>query len=651
MILEESEEIISFDGGRWGWWFRFEMGHPRRGHFIDSPVAGLSVETPTYEGITGEDAAFDYFPGESVDISLGSIFLGSAVADHKISPLDIFSMADTEDNRVINMARLLQSLDVDGEPQGGINITPEVVDSFEQAMDDLYLIEIDFAYDYQVDAIIDSTISNALALDPQIVLLEQTAEDAKAHLDKSLNNSMFRKNISKTADLASSKAKMNIMPVWFPARKADGETIVIEYFDELDNSIRTATEAKPIIVTYTDADPETGAPDVWAAISRDDGNTWKLKNLSRSGDRSSFTLANGEPYYGATKKPVFQVKGNRILVAWSSKFAKGGKPGYAIKADDPLTEDVEESDDYPYPYDDPSYEDDIWGVAGPQRSHDYTDEGFPEVGEVPYTALWVCRGLILTDKELTTAVPFNDGTHTVGEIVWFKPERVTSGRRDVNQIFVGAASGAGFAMVWQEDPNGVKPGKAVGPGPGWGGATTSHKTDIWYSYLTWGNHSKVDTNFIAGGDPDHELDRFERPKALVPMSLLIRLSDNDVVNTDNIMVELDTSGYPVTGANGNYIPTTNPNAENVEADADGTHRYAYEISGLIDKDRNIELNGEPIVKDGWYEFTNNQDETKLVAVTTDGRLLDGDTGASRGNIFLQPYTNANGKKSAWAIIT
>jgi len=46
-ILEESEEVVSFDGGRWGWWFRYEMAHPKTGHFVDSPVAGLSVETPT----------------------------------------------------------------------------------------------------------------------------------------------------------------------------------------------------------------------------------------------------------------------------------------------------------------------------------------------------------------------------------------------------------------------------------------------------------------------------------------------------------------------------------------------------------------------------------------------------------------------------
>jgi len=277
----------------------------------------------------------------------------------------------------------------------------------------------------------------------------QSAEDAKAHLEETVSNTMFRKNVSKTPELGSSKAKMNIMSVWFPALAANatatdtdnnGEIEVdeypkpttIEYYDENGDPIRTADTAKPIIITYTDEDPTTGAPDVWAAISRDDGNTWKRKNLSRSGDLSSFTTESGKVYYGECKKPVFQVKGNKILVAWSSKYARGGKPRYAIKVDDPSTEIIEDD----YEYDDDYYVDDFWGVGGPQLSHDYTEDGYPEVGEVPYSVLWTCRGVIATQKDIDAGIG-----EFVGDIVWFKPERVTSGRRDVNQIFVGAASG------------------------------------------------------------------------------------------------------------------------------------------------------------------------------------------------------------------
>jgi hypothetical protein len=789
----------------WGW-FTYEMAHPKVAHVIDSPVGGLSYEGPTQSGTTDETGSLDYFPGERVKLLLGSVLLGEPLADHKVTPLDIFEQSDIDDPRVINMARFLQSLDVDGDPQGGITITEEVVKAFESTMGGQETIN--FSDGLEVEGIIQGTIDTVLATNPESPMVAQSAEDAKAHLEDTLNNSMFRKNVSKTPEFGSSKAKMNVMTVWLPALKANGEPAeytdkatgeVIEgvpYFDEEGNRIRTATEAKPIVVTYTDADPETGAHDTYAAISRDDGSTWKRKNLSRSADLSSFTLANGESYYGATKKPVFQVKGNKILVAWSSKFARGGMPRYAIQVcpdsdgdgiPDPCVvckgDDENEHCEPDYTHDDPYYTDDIWGVGGPQRSHDYTEDGFPEVGEVPYSALWIARGLILTNTDLEKS-PFNsvnsDGEplYALGDIVWFKPERVTSGRRDVNQIFCGAASGAGFGLIWHEDPEGLRPGRAVGPGPGWGGATTNHKTDIWYSYIAWGDHTKIDSNFVAGGDPEHDLDHITRPKALVPMSLPVRISDNDVLNRKNMGLdetttadaisytdanltrcvkfegglsiaepgspEAETADYTVlravpadhyssmnctnchvpygtepmgeTPTQGAPIPLVVVNAETQDylggftngdcvschyshivprdrviamapgtdeatkiaecsakggiwkdgsdggeiVDAyypyegypyifeasdinDGTHRYGLAVEGLL-------TNAEQPTPQ-FYTFENNAGNETSVAITTDGRLLDGDTGASRPNLFLQPYVNAAGKTSAWAIIT
>ena len=626
-----------YEGDQWGWWLSYEMAHPKRGHFIDSPVGGLNFSTPTGFGVTDESGGFDYFPGERVNLWVGSVYLGSPLADHKISPLDIFESADTDDPRVINMARLLQSLDADISPQDGINITGDVTACLDQAVGALGLMGVDFADDGQVQTVIQWTINQCAGV---VGLSEVSAEDAKANLDRSLDSSMFRKDISRSPELTSSKSKLNIMSVWFPALKANNDPVDyaqytddngdehygIPYYDEDGNLIRVAPDAKPVVVAYTDGVYPTGAEDIFAAISRDDGTTFKRMNLSRAGDRSSFTLANGEAYFGQAKKPVFQVKGNNILAAWTSKFCNGGKPGYAILADDPDTVENEGDD---YIHDDPYYTEDIWGVGGPQRSVDYTDQGFPEVGEVPYSCVWVARGVIATQANLDNGL----GVY-VGDIVWFKPERLTSGRRDANQVFMGASDGAGFAIAWQEDPGGLRPGSAAGPGPGWGGATTNHKTDIWYSYITWADFAKVDVNFQPGGDPEHDIEG--RPKALVPMSLPVRLSDNDTVNTDNLMVELDGNINPVVDADGNWIPVINPETD---GDGSGTHAYGYVNEGLCED---------------FYEFTNEQLALKKVCITADYRLLDGDTGASRPNLFLQTYTktlpDGTTVKSAWAIM-
>ena len=251
----------------WGWWFDYEMAHPKRGHFIDSPVSGLQFQSRTHEGVTGSDGAFDYFPGERVDLSIGSVFLGSPLAAHKISPLDIFENADTEDNRVINMARLLQSLDTDGKAQDGITITEDATACLDQTMLDLGLTEVDFANDLQIETVIQGTVDLCAA--EGIALSNVSAEDAKEHLDKSLDSTMFRKNVSRTPDLSSSKSKLNIMGVWFPALKANGDPAMftdanggeiygIPYYDENGDLIRVANEAKPIVVAYTDGVEETG---------------------------------------------------------------------------------------------------------------------------------------------------------------------------------------------------------------------------------------------------------------------------------------------------------------------------------------------------------------------------------------------------------
>jgi hypothetical protein len=69
-------------------------------------------------------------------------------------------------------------------------------------------------------------------------------------------------------------------------------------------------------------------------------------------------------------------------------------------------------------------------------------------------------------------------------VMWSKPERLTSGKRDANLPAVDCANGAGCILTWQEDPEGLRPGQGLGPGEGWSGAVANGKTDIWYSYIS-----------------------------------------------------------------------------------------------------------------------------------------------------------------------
>ncbi len=182
---------------------------------------------------------------------------------------------------------------------------------------------------------------------------------------------IFRKNVSKTPLLASNKAKLNIMGVYVPAMKADGTLLQDRAEDGsclIGTEIDELCQTKPIVTAYVDEIEGTGAQDVFLAISRDDGASWKRKNVSKTAERSSFNLADGTAYPGDSRKPVFQVKGNGILVAWSDKFCKAGRPAYAeILTDEEGNPILDESGDEIRVFDD------LYGVAGSQGSVNYDE--------------------------------------------------------------------------------------------------------------------------------------------------------------------------------------------------------------------------------------------------------------------------------------
>jgi len=101
---------------------------PSIGVFNDSLVAGLHYETPTYTGTTNSAGEYEYLPGESVTFSVGGIVLGSSVAGPVITPLSLVPGASDATHPVVtNIVRLLLTLDDDGDPDNGINISADAI--------------------------------------------------------------------------------------------------------------------------------------------------------------------------------------------------------------------------------------------------------------------------------------------------------------------------------------------------------------------------------------------------------------------------------------------------------------------------------------------------------------------------------------------
>lgn len=82
------------------------------GRFIDGPVEGLRYESGALTGTTGTRGEFLYEEGNTVQFYIGSLALGRPTPGKAVmSPLDLVEGGTLDNPAVINMARLLQSLD------------------------------------------------------------------------------------------------------------------------------------------------------------------------------------------------------------------------------------------------------------------------------------------------------------------------------------------------------------------------------------------------------------------------------------------------------------------------------------------------------------------------------------------------------------
>jgi hypothetical protein len=96
------------------------------GIFLDSAVSGLNYKTTTQSGKTNELGEFSFQSDETITFSIGNIELPSTAASLYLTPLDLFQTTNINQIEVVNLLRLLQSLDSDGDASNGIEITETV---------------------------------------------------------------------------------------------------------------------------------------------------------------------------------------------------------------------------------------------------------------------------------------------------------------------------------------------------------------------------------------------------------------------------------------------------------------------------------------------------------------------------------------------
>jgi uncharacterized repeat protein (TIGR01451 family) len=152
-------------------------------------------------------------------------------------------------------------------------------------------------------------------------------------------------------------------------------------------------------------------------------------NLSGTAQLSSMqTDWNGDgnrtSYYGDSDNSHMFSSGNHVVISWGDKYCPGGQ----------------------------------------QRSVTYLEFNSREI---PMSCVYVAHA-----------------TNNFAQLTDWTVNRLSDGSRDVKQDNNKGLSNGVWAVVWQEDPLGLQPGEAEGPGEGSSGAKTSHGTDIWYTYTS-----------------------------------------------------------------------------------------------------------------------------------------------------------------------
>jgi len=148
-------------------------------YYLDSAVSGVNYKCGSQEGITGVNGEFTFEKGESCTFYLGDI---------KLRDMDKTLLKDgakiVEDD--IKIATLLQSLDVDGNPDNGITLTPEVVEAVSATLKEDEESKLPSTPE-EIEALVASVENNVTNFEGHIV----TEEEAQSHLESTQTKALL----------------------------------------------------------------------------------------------------------------------------------------------------------------------------------------------------------------------------------------------------------------------------------------------------------------------------------------------------------------------------------------------------------------------------------------------------------------------------
>ncbi len=148
------------------------------GVFVDSPVEGATFFTETQSGMTNALGEFSYLATEQVAFSFGVTQFPAVTAAPQVSPVDMAASSSDPTATTTNIARLLQSLDEDGNPDNGITIPESAA-----AVSDNINFDVS-TEEFENNPAVINLVANSGSVTTALI----SAEDANAHLASTLGN-------------------------------------------------------------------------------------------------------------------------------------------------------------------------------------------------------------------------------------------------------------------------------------------------------------------------------------------------------------------------------------------------------------------------------------------------------------------------------
>jgi hypothetical protein len=259
---------------------------PKTGQFIDSPVQGLSYATATQSGITDEMGTFRYVEGETITFRLGAMELGQAIGGEVITPVDIVDGAtDAHNTAVINICRLLQTLDHDGTPDNGITITIAIRDSLNGKQ---FSFSDMTTFNTQIQTFLAemNTVSAFLNGIREIV----SEKDAREHFEEFLNDDDSSPTSYNNRDRTVPNGAET---TWYKDNENDG-------YGDSSSSIQSATQPSGYVANNTDCNDDDdsihpGATEICGDGIDNDCDGWIDEEIPDTGQTtSSYTDVFGE---------------------------------------------------------------------------------------------------------------------------------------------------------------------------------------------------------------------------------------------------------------------------------------------------------------------------------------------------------------------